>query len=125
MKLNKKQIKIVIDYFLKKFQFSKQWKFKIIINDKVKKSAEIQYWLNKKKFKITINPKRQYNTKELIDTILHELLHLILAPYTNLIEDLIEYPKLYKWDNKEKVAKMLEIEETIVRKLTKSLLRED
>jgi len=120
----KAQVKEYFEYYRRVLNLPKSWRYRIIINDKIKEYATITMDIDKKYYVININPKRNKQDTDLKDTILHELLHSLLAPATNQIDILLE-----KIENKEeidykKAQKNLELwEERLVLKLTQIILK--
>lgn len=108
-------------YFLKYkkiLNLPKSWKIRIDTKEKITEHAVVEYDYDKKLFQIYINPKLNTQKQELIDSILHELLHILLSPSTSRIELMLQ-----KIRNKEKInykqatAMLNKHEEDIVKKL--------
>ena len=120
----KKQAHSYFNYYKKVLGIPNYWRFRIVINDKIEEYATIVIDVEKKYYVININPKRNKKEVDLKDTILHELIHSLLAPATNQIDILLE-----KIENKEeidlkKAQKNLEMwEERLVLKLTQIILK--
>jgi len=124
--MNSEFRKIVIAYF-KKYKrilsLPKNWKIKIRLDEKIQESANVVFNFDTKYFQISINPKANINLKELQDSILHELIHIILTPATCKIELLLAKIKAKEPISHSTAKKQLEvIEEKIVRQLTKIIL---
>jgi hypothetical protein len=118
--------KIVLAYFKKYkkiLQLQKNWRVEIRIDEKIQESANVIFDYERKFFQISINPKANTDLKELQDSILHELIHVILTPATCRIELLLAKIKAKEPISHSTAKKQLEIiEEKIVRQLTKIIL---
>jgi len=124
MKLVTRVKKLVTQY--KKELGLRGWKFEILITDVKDRAAEITYDSNEKKGTVLIDRNTNLDSKELKDTIIHELLHIALSPYTYYVDTILNFVK----DNPESkvnynkiLKKLRQIEEKIVVKLTKFIMK--
>jgi hypothetical protein len=118
--------KVVLAYF-KKYKrillLPKNWHIEIKLNDNIKESANVVFNYERRFFQISINPKANIDLKELQDSILHELIHVILTPATCKIDLLLAKIKSKEPISNKHAKQQLEaIEEKIVRQLTKIIL---
>ena len=123
MKLVTRVKKLVTQY--KKELGLRGWKFEILITDVKDRAAEITYDSNEKKGTVLIDRNTNLDSKELKDTIIHELLHIALSPYTYYVDTILNFVK----DNPDSkinynkiLKKLRQIEEKIVVKLTKFIM---
>jgi len=120
-----KKIKKIFNFW-KKILKIRGWKATIILADDLgDNAAEVHTFNDTKECTILIDKNYHKEEKELIQNILHELIHVFLANYTNYIEDTLTFlrdtPDVKI--NYNKIFKQLKNrEEKIVEKLTKILL---
>lgn len=82
--------------------------------------GEVKWDYPKRTFWVYINPKKNKSEQDLRDSIIHELLHIALMPYTQKAEKLIE---LMPEDKQSLMDKQLNrTEDQIVKKLTTVIL---
>jgi hypothetical protein len=82
--------------------------------------GEVEWDYPKRRFWIYINPKMNKDSKELRDSIIHELLHVFLMPYTQRAEGMLQY---LPGDKQVKMNKTLDrVEDILVKKLTTIIL---
>ena len=123
MKLVTRVKKLVTQY--KKKLGLRGWKFEVLISDVKDRAAEVTYDSDEKKGTVLIDRNTNLDSKELKDTIIHELLHIALSPYTYYVDTILNFVK----DNPESkinynkiLKKLRQIEEKIVVKLTKFIM---
>ena len=120
-----KQTKKIFNFW-KKILKIRGWKVTIFLADDLgDNAAEVHTFNDTKECSILIDKNYHKEKKELIQNILHELIHVFLANYTNYIEDTLTFlrdtPDIKV--NFDKIFKQLKKrEEKIVEKLTKILL---
>jgi uncharacterized protein YpbB len=119
MKLETKAKKLFKYY--KKLLKLRGWKFIIIHSDTLTDCARITYTTDKE-VTLTINRKRNVHIEELEDTIIHELMHVFLFPYTDYVDNTLSFiknnPENIKKLNFNKILKRSEqIEERLVERL--------
>lgn len=82
--------------------------------------GEVEWDYPKRRFWIYINAQKNRDSQELRDSIIHELLHVFLMPYTQRAEALASGLEDAK---AKKTAKTLDrVEDTLVKKLTTVIL---
>jgi len=123
MKLVTRVKKLVTQY--KKKLGLRGWKFEVLISDVKDRAAEVTYDSDEKKGTVLIDRNTNLDSKELKDTIIHELLHIALSPYTYYVDTILNFVK----DNPDSkinynkiLKKLRQIEEKIVVKLTKFIM---
>ena len=123
MKLLSHAKKLVTQY--KKKLGLRGWKFEVLISDVKDRAAEVTYDSDEKKGTVLIDRNTNLDSKELKDTIIHELLHIALSPYTYYVDTILNFVKNNPESkiNYNKILKKLrQIEEKIVVKLTKFIM---
>ena len=119
----KKQLSILFRKYKKKLLISRTWKVRYKIFSSATDFAEVEYDYDKKDFVININMKLNMSKKHLRDTIIHELLHILLAPYVDTAMNALDRAKQGKPLRYMATKNRLDrIEEKLVQKLTKIIL---
>jgi len=120
-----KQIKKIFNFWKKVLKI-RGWKPTIVLAEDLGESAAEVYTVDtSKEFTVLIDKNYNEDIKELNHNILHELIHVFLAPYVNYITDTLLFIKNNPniKINYDKIFKQLKNrEEKIVEKLTKILL---
>lgn len=82
--------------------------------------GEVEWDYPQRRFWVYINAQKNKDSKELRDSIIHELLHVFLMPYTQRAEGLVAFmPE----DKHKKTIKTLDrVEDLLVKKLTLVIL---
>ncbi len=120
----RKQTKEIFIKYRHLLGLPKSWKFRIVLNEKLIEYANVELDMDKKTYVINVNPKKNKQEIDLKDTIMHELIHVVLSPLTTYEDALLDMMK-----NKEKInfkqekTKLDSLEEQIVIKLTNVLLK--
>jgi hypothetical protein len=97
------------------------WKITIEIKQIKATYAEVQWDYPTRRFWVYINDKKNRNSKELKDSIIHELIHILLTPYTDKAEEISG--KLIDGKTSKATLKKLNLkEESIVKKLTSVIM---
>lgn len=82
--------------------------------------GEVEWDFPQRRFWVYINAKKNRDSKELRDSIIHELLHVFLMPYTQRAEGLVKFMPAEK---QKKMTKALDrVEDNLVKKLTTVIL---
>lgn len=127
-KKDREEFKVKVGKLLRKYRkqllISNSWKIQYEVRPRtIRDYAEVQYHYDKREFVIYINQALNLKDKELRDSIIHELFHVLLTPYTDLSGKILDNYKdgkkiRYARDNK----RLHDIEERLVKKLTKIIL---
>lgn len=97
----------------------KAWKINIKIDDTISEYANVEWFYPKKLFVISINPNKNQKIDDLIDSITHELLHILISPTSTRIENiLLKIQKKQKVNTKAAQIAFDKVEENLVRHLT-------
>jgi len=121
---DKEKFRREVNKLLKKYRkvllVPESWKIVAYIHNERKDFATVNYDYSKREFIIHVNQKFNLDEEDLRDTIIHELCHVFLSPYTSYVNTLIERfrkKERIRWTQTKHVLE--EKEEKIVKKLTK------
>lgn len=118
----KKEVESILDKY-KKILKLRGWKFEVIYSEDDTCYAEVIPFINDKRAIIKINPVMNENIEDLKDTLIHELLHIFLTPYTDQVEVDLDFigknpESAGKMNFKKILNRVSKKEEVIVEKLT-------
>ena len=124
--MNKAEFKSRVGQLIRQYRrqllISNSWKIQYELRPS-KDYAEVQYHYDKREFVIYVNKSLNLKEKELRDTIIHELFHIFLSPYTDIAGKILDANRDGKVLKYSKTLKKLQAtEERLVRKLTKIIL---
>jgi hypothetical protein len=122
----RKKVKKYFYYYKRLLAIPNYWHIRIAIDSLIKAYAEVSYDYQEKKFYIKINPKLNQDLKDLKDSILHELIHILFTPATSRLELMISKLECNEKVNFKKTKKnMAMYEEAIVAHITKIIINQE
>lgn len=119
----KKILQQVFLEYKKKLRVNKDWIFKLRLRKNKNLFAEVIYDYKAREFTVYVNDSMHATIRSLEDSVIHEFMHIILTPYTNRVDSLLEEAAK---GNIKNLAKKREAfkneEELLVRKLTRIIV---
>lgn len=119
----KKILQQVFLEYKKKLRVNKDWIFKLRLRKNKNLFAEVIYDYKAREFNVYVNDSMHATIRSLEDSIIHEFMHIILTPYTNRVDGLLD--EVAKGDVKNLAKKKQAFkneEELLVRKLTRIIV---
>lgn len=115
----KKEMRRFFNEYKRKLGINPSWKITIEIKQIRDTWAEVEWDYPRRRFWVFINDKKNATPKELKDSIIHELIHVLLIPYTHKAEEIARQMCADRGHDSKTLLKVLDNrEEALVRKLT-------
>jgi hypothetical protein len=115
----RREMRRFFNEYKKKLGINPSWKITLEIKQIRDTWAEVEWDYPKRRFWVFINDKKNATPQELKDSIIHELIHVMLMPYTNRAEQITRQMHADRGTDSKAALKVLDNqEEALVRKLT-------